>query len=579
MGLLRPRGQGRVILGAVAAVLALAGVGMEVEVHVPPTGSALPEIPVQRSANGALSTSLKLGAVRLLGPTLDVTTRAYNGSVPGPGLAVYPGEKLSVLLINDLESPKGPHALEKEHKPNTTNLHVHGLHVSEKPPSDDVVYTILPPGAKWRYEYDILPTHSPGTYWAHPHHHGSLVLEVGGGVASPLLVLDPPGFLPSELAAMRERLLIFQDLDRVKLEQAAKIADDKLFRVRRWEEADVLLLVNGAIRPVLAQQPGEWQRLRLIGASALNWLNLDFGDCDAALLAKDGIYIADFPRAVRRAVLAPGARADLAVRCPQGEHHVSSVAPAARGRRLAPALEAVAFSIRVEGPVATGPAAGELHPWSPLRPPYLQDLARLPRPSCSCETLMGALGGSKLKSGIDDHLWVDPHVGRPVYIHSSPFNAAVERRLGGVNKHTYHQHTYPFQLAEIPGGGPYFQVGDWHDSYMNVEGANAVVRFHTADFAGPLMVHCHNLAHSDHGMVALEHVGQEECSCDPRLKGESSRDELYLKPWWLPPSPAMVVAIAAAAAAVAATAWLAAFFCAYKRSSRRCCSLDYDALG
>jgi len=38
---------------------------------------------------------------------------------------------------------------------------------------------------------------------------------------------------------------------------------------------------------VLAQQPGEWQRLRLIGASALNWLNLDFGDCDAALLAKE----------------------------------------------------------------------------------------------------------------------------------------------------------------------------------------------------------------------------------------------------------------------------------------------------
>lgn len=27
----------------------------------------------------------------------------------------------------------------------------------------------------WRYDYKILSDHSPGIYWAHPHHHGSTV--------------------------------------------------------------------------------------------------------------------------------------------------------------------------------------------------------------------------------------------------------------------------------------------------------------------------------------------------------------------------------------------------------------------
>lgn len=38
---------------------------------------------------------------------------------------------------------------------------------------------------------------------------------------------------------------------------------------------------------------------------------------EVALLAKDGIYINDFPRFIQHVSLPPGGRAELAVRCPR----------------------------------------------------------------------------------------------------------------------------------------------------------------------------------------------------------------------------------------------------------------------
>merc|ERR1712054_616078 len=90
--------------------------------------------------------------------------------------------------------------------------------------------------------------------------------------------------------------------------------------------------------------------------------------------------------------------------------------------------------------------------------------------------------------------------------------------MGGINKHPYHQHSWHFQLQSTPAGNdPYFKAGDWHDTYMNVHDSEARVRFQTADFSGPLVVHCHDLSHSDEGMIAVEYVGGEgnsHCGCD-----------------------------------------------------------------
>jgi len=59
-------------------------------------------------------------------------------------------------------------------------------------------------------------------------------------------------------------------------------------------------LVNGLTEPVLTLKPGEWQRWRILApyiAKIGGPVEVDLPDsCEMQLLAKDGIYIRDYPR-------------------------------------------------------------------------------------------------------------------------------------------------------------------------------------------------------------------------------------------------------------------------------------------
>lgn len=496
-------------------------------VQVPQTGSPLPRPRELRSTDGLLDVVFSLGAVHLQGSTIDITTRAFNGTLPGPTLAVRAGDRLRLRIMNELDGPKGHNAFNKEHHPNTTNIHLHGLHVSPNAPADDVLDMKAGPQESSQHVYEIFEGQAPGTFWAHPHHHGSVMLQAGAGAAAALLVLDPPGFLSPQLQALDDRVLVLQSLPIGKLQQVAKTAGDELFNVQKWDEDSETVLVNGALRPVLTVKPGEWQRLRLVMAGVASWAHLSFGDCETALLAKDGIYIADFPRFVPRVFLPPGGRADVVVRCPGAagggalEHKVVSDSSPIAG--VAKAVSGTFFTIRAEGDALQGLTSEGLHPWAPpTRPAYLQDLkSATVTPGCACATAMGdpVTGKGKLMEG---HSWSDDYS----YMHSSPRDAVVERRLHGVDRHPYHQHTYPFQLMSNAGGSPYFKSGDWHDTYLDVFSTKAVMRYQTKDFSGPLVVHCHDLSHSDGGQIAVEWVGAESCGCD--LIGETQHAEVEL---------------------------------------------------
>lgn len=495
-------------IAALSALLAA-----EAAVRVPAPGAPLQEAPVLASQSGRLSLTLDLGPVDLEGPGLSLSTRAFNASVPGPTLAVSAGDLLSLLFRNSLAEPAGKKAVNSFHDANVTNLHLHGLHISPKQPADDVLGVSLRPGESFQYEYRIPKDHAPGLFWVHPHHHGSAVMQSGAGAASALIVRDPPGFLSEQLASLRERVLLLQAFPQKMLQKAAKLSHDHLFHMDSEGYGPEIWLVNGAPMPVISMRPGEWQRLRLVAAGVSSWLSLDFGACEVALLAKDGIYIDDFPRFVGLVTLPQGGRADLVVRCSAAADQVVSSRKASPG--AAKSFIGPVFTLRAEGPAV---AAEPLRPWAPAaRPRYLAN-TQLSEPQCSCGTSLGLGGNTRWMQG---HLWQ----GSKSYMHISPTNAVVERSLSGLAKHPYHAHTYPFQLESSPhGGDPYFKAGDWHDTYFNALDGNAVVRFRTADFSGPQVVHCHNPVHSDQGMIAVEMVaegeGETHCGCDVLALGE-----------------------------------------------------------
>jgi L-ascorbate oxidase len=163
--------------------------------------------------------------VRLRSYVADGATPQPYTPFVAPTLQAKPGETIRVGLNNQLapEPNCKPPNINTPHCFNSTNLHSHGLWVSPAGNSDNVLITIRPK-VSFEYEYNIPATHPAGTFWYHPHLHGSTALQVSSGMAGALIVHGdrPPtpsrnGDIDTLLrdetgAAYKERLVLFQQV-------------------------------------------------------------------------------------------------------------------------------------------------------------------------------------------------------------------------------------------------------------------------------------------------------------------------------------------------------------------------------
>ena len=56
--------------------------------------------------------------------------------------------------------------------------------------SSDNIFVMVEPGQEHTYEYRIPADHPSGTFWYHPHHHGTVASQVFGGMAGAIIVDD-----------------------------------------------------------------------------------------------------------------------------------------------------------------------------------------------------------------------------------------------------------------------------------------------------------------------------------------------------------------------------------------------------
>jgi FtsP/CotA-like multicopper oxidase with cupredoxin domain len=157
-----------------------------------------------------------------------------------------------------------------------------------------------------------LPSgHMPGTHWLHPHRHGSTSLQVGGGAMLAIIVEDEDGTLPSQVQNAREVLFIAQYFNIRELESVIRDSGDGVLSFSGNTENE-FVTVNGQLDPMIQVDAGEWFRLRVVWANFLEGdLDLRIPGCEMQLLAKDGIYIRDFPREISEAPVPSGGRADI----------------------------------------------------------------------------------------------------------------------------------------------------------------------------------------------------------------------------------------------------------------------------
>lgn len=165
--------------------------------------------PVIQSANGVLDTTISMEYATLTHGDNVITTRLLNGIQPGPTLRLEAGDRLKVFFENNLEEQATRVVQHNAYQtPDTSNLHFHGPYISGSLPSDDVTMG-LHAGETYQYDTMFPAEHLPGTHWIHPHYHGSTSLQVSGGAAATLIVNDPAGFLPDQIANADEYRLVY----------------------------------------------------------------------------------------------------------------------------------------------------------------------------------------------------------------------------------------------------------------------------------------------------------------------------------------------------------------------------------
>src|SRR5256885_7651778 len=125
---------------------------------------------------------------------------------PGPSLAPRRGDWIGFPLVNgappNRDPPPSAHNL--PHQFNTTNLHTHGLHVSPIGIADNVLRD-MEPGQTYEIEVPIPASHPSGTFWYHPHKHGSANVQLASGMAGALILEGDFDDVP-EIAQAREHV-------------------------------------------------------------------------------------------------------------------------------------------------------------------------------------------------------------------------------------------------------------------------------------------------------------------------------------------------------------------------------------
>ena len=477
-----------------------------------PEPDAVPfvEPEVREAKDGLLDTSLHARFAQNLLAGRRVYTRTFDGKLTGPTMKFRPGDVVRVLLFNELPpEPGAAHPAGTAHAGmspglNPTNLHTHGLWVSPAGNSDNVLYELLP-GRSFQHEYLIPREHVSGTFWYHPHRHGSVAPQVENGMSGAIIVAGGIDELP-EIRAAKERLFVLQQINDAEVTDR-RSREKTLLGIAGVNEK--VTTVNGRHVPTLTLRPGEVQRWRLIAANSHDVLPLSLRPAELGPgapptlhpVAWDGIPV---KRVVekREIVLAPGNRADVLVRAGNpGLYRLWKRGfPQLKFQQL-PDPETIAW-VRVAGE----PVSMALPTTIPER--YSHPAIEAAEITLPERKLVFSIQPKPLKFLINGKEF-NPDVPDPVVRVGTVEQWRLENSSDAM--HPFHIHVNPFQVIET--SDPALDTGVFKDTVAippvqeNGQNGYVVIRSRFERYVGRFVLHCHILGHEDAGMMLLVEIG------------------------------------------------------------------------
>jgi bilirubin oxidase len=371
--------------------------------------------------------------------------------------------------------------------PIDSTVHWHGLAVpadQDGSPMDPVA-----PGTRRLYEYDV-PMGSAGTYWHHPHAHGTTTLQVGMGLAAPLIVraaADPLGAMPEQVLMVTS----------IQLDSSARVQRPAMtMGGMGMMSGGGELLVNGQKLPVLSMAPGATQRWRILNATADRYLRIALDGHRFAVVGTDGGLLAQPIAGLAEWLLAPAQRVEIVVTISTRQGTAFVLRDLGSGSMMATGGSSL-MTVTTSRATAKAPVAlpAALRPATILGPSTFRQQVVL-----SSAGMMGMSGSFLINGRTFDMNRVDLRtvVGR-VETWDFVNTTAMD--------HPMHIHGTQFQVVGGTLGGLAGPVADsaWFDTVNVPAGRTVSIRTRQGS-PGKRMFHCHILPHEDAGMMAVLEV-------------------------------------------------------------------------
>ncbi|MPZ55335.1 MAG: multicopper oxidase domain-containing protein [Rhizobiales bacterium] len=430
------------------------------------------------------------GQVSLVGPPHpDTDVWCYGGRIPGPEIRVRQGERVRVLVENNLKEE--------------TTVHWHGVrvpnamdgvpHLTQKP---------IAPGEPFVYEFDCPDA---GTFWYHPHQRS--YAQVGRGLYGPLIVEEP-----ESIPVDRDVTWVLSDW---RLLRDASISDDfgAMMDVSHNGRVGNTVTVNGRVLETFSVRVGERIRLRLINAANARIFGLEFEGHSPQVIAIDGHPVEPHTPPNGRIVLGSAMRVDLLLDM--------TGRPGQRFRVLDTFYRSLEYRLLDLNYTDELPLR-ELSEFQAIR------LAGNPLPEPDMKgaqrhqvTLGGGMMGTMQMATMDGKqvdirtlmhnglIWAINGVAASGHVHEPLLTLHRDRShvLELVNDtawhHPMHLHGHSFRV--ISRNGQPTEHKEWQDTVLLAPRERAEIAF-VADNPGDWMFHCHVLEHQLGGMMGVIRV-------------------------------------------------------------------------